>query len=272
MFKVSHSVIRADDQLLAKFTFVPETRGLSLVELGFWSESHPIEIAGSTVGHISDNKVLLKKVQIAEVLIPYNNKPIECRMSYIDDNNLVASKTEIFVLEQRPSVQTAEKENPVISFGGTSFENRMSNIQNVIGNNKSKWQLKLSVSDHVVVQVLRYGAKPITVCFGEPGHELSFPDFIFTVYPQNYTFVIPVELINKNRKMYGSDRLSVFELIKPDFHKIPDIYYKRIISNSIDIGSNKQKVRELSYFSSPVGEPLTGGWIIKNNLPVKNDL
>lgn len=274
MNKITPEIIRADDRLLAKLSFqLDNDKKSQFVSLEFWSDGQPMDLINTTAGNIKGYSVVIKNPKrFVEICIPYA-RTIECRIAYLNADNLVQSETITIELEEVAAIILDDTQTDSLQVDGSSFEEKMRQLPQTLAKRPSAWTLKLSLTDAIHVKVLKAGKQPTWACFGQMGHELSNTDFMFTLYPGIESFSIPTELILKYHRHHLRDgRLSVFELVRADFHRIPDVLYKSVISNSIRLSEFTMPERHLvSYFTAPTGEPLGDRWVVSNNLPQLQD-
>jgi hypothetical protein len=266
---MTYEIIRFEDRLIAKFTFVLDNISKkSTIE--FWDGPTPLEIISTTYGIILGHKVILDEYKRSDVCIQYTDRPIECRIAYLDGDDLVKSKTLQIELENIAEIKHSNQNVDSLKGDGKSFETQMRQIPEILAKHSSSWYLKLELEENIVVRVLRHGNTPLVGCFGQNTYEVSVTDFIFTLYPEINSFVIPIELVFKNHmKLKKHERLFISELIRVDFHRIPNILYKHVISNGVDVSNVKHQEKHLlSHFTGPTGQPLGFKWVVINNLPV----
>lgn len=270
MIKVTTQVIRFEDSLMCKFVFTLDMAIKSKsMTIEFWDGEHSVDIATTTVGYIQRKKITIDQPkQRVEVCIPYLDHQIECRVAYLDEDDLVKSETLQIEPEKVSSVEASRLEPDFVPSDGENFSEQMTNLPDTLKERGSAWNLKLTASSNIVVEVLKSGPEPIKAAFGDGQHEVTSSDFIFTLYPNQKNFVIPAEVILKFKKNYRGLLLGVSELVEAGFHRIPNVYYKSPISNFIHGNRIKSENHSLSNFRTPDGETFGENWIVQNDLPV----
>lgn len=276
MNKITPEIIRVRDQLLIKLSMHLESVESEWNYIEFRQNDKSLEIFSTTEGSIKENRVILRKRKsYLEVCIVYTSGPWECIIAYLDGNDLLKHQTIPLEVEQLDPIRELEQVVDIIKTKNVGFSERLKELhRTVLPSRHSPWQLKLEVQRDLRIKVLRSGASVIHVTFGKYSPELIKGDFIFTLDPHVKVFAIPREIIWQNYHTYGGKTgLGIFELVQADFHRIPDVYYKTAISNSVPLNEfPKIQKGVLSSFTSPLGILFTEDeWNLQNGLPRRID-
>ena len=259
MSRVASDIIRVKDKLIIKLTISLEGSVSEWSYLEFRQDDSMLDILSTSAGFIQGNRIILKEQKsYLDVCLGYICEPFECIIAYLDGDNLMKHETLLVEPEVFKPIQTLEHNASVIRTGNVGFFDKLQELHKILATRRSLWHLKLEVNRDINVTVLRSGKSPITVAFGKSTDHIVTGDFIFSIEPEIKNFVIPIELVWRHYGTYKKRaRLSIFELVQVDFHKIPNVFYKSSISNSIAV-SDCVKIEQGSpeSFTSPLGEPL----------------
>jgi hypothetical protein len=233
-----------------------------------------LEIVSTTEGSIRDRKVVLQKQKsYLEVCLLYREKPFDCLIAYLDGDNLMKHETFEIEPEKVRPIESLTTVTEPIRTNSLDFNEKLRELYSELTLKRSTWHLKLELDKDIKVEVLRAGKRFTLVSFGESGPELVDGDFIFTLDPQVKRFVIPMELVWRNFHKYkGKAHLAVFELVRADFHRIPNMFYKRPISNSISLNDVPRMTDISATFTSPLGIPLPQDeWSLDYGVPTRSE-
>jgi hypothetical protein len=170
-----------------------------------------------------------------KVCVPYTSEPFDCIIAYLNNDNLLEHET-INIKPDLINLSHDDAQLVTIRTPNAHFVDRLNALPKILIERRSTWFFKLEVNNDVHVTVLRNGANPIYVSFGSSEIPMVESDFIFYVEANTRNFIIPIEVVWQNSAKYPENsRLGLYELVSVDFHKIPNIYYKSPISNSIQL-------------------------------------
>lgn len=96
----------------------------------------------------------------------------------------------------------------------------------------------MACPDDVLLTVKEAGKDAALVCLGEIGEELSASDYVFQIDPFIKHLNFPKSLLREYHHLYTPGcSLGIFELIKPDFLGVKNVFYKILISNTLSLSS-----------------------------------
>jgi len=272
MSKVVSDIIRVKDRLLIKLAIYLERTHAEWNYLEFRRENSILDILSTTEGFIQNNRIVLKKQKSRlEICIDYSDKPFDCIIAYLDSDNLMKHETVHIEPEIFKPIQPFGQEAIVVETGERLFSDKLQELHKTLTTRRSLWHLRISLERDLKVSVLRSGKSSINVAFGSSGDDVVIGDFIFSIDPDTKNFVIPVELVWMNSKLYPRHaRLAIFELVQADFHRVPNMFYKSPISNSVVYSDcDKIETGSLEAFTSPLGLVFTPDqWRCDYNLPI----
>ncbi|KKN56078.1 hypothetical protein LCGC14_0575920 [marine sediment metagenome] len=219
-----------------------------------------LEVLQTSSGSILEDRVTIdKKISEIEIDILHkdNLRQIEGVLAYFKQGNIIHCETTSTLI---PAIPVMSK---------NIFEIKTSNIKGI-----SKWKVEIKVKDDIILSIVTAGPSPTLMVFGDSSQTLSHTDVIYSVYPTIDTIIIPKELIWYKYNDYVTTELGCYELIRPDCHKIENLYYKIPSSELVDVSRLPKPVKqELSNFRTPVGGAFNPEeWSIGNlGLPVRSD-
>jgi hypothetical protein len=256
MSKVNSEIIRVQDQLLIKLFIYLGKEHAEWNYIEFRKDDLTLDILSTTEGAIRKKRViLLKQKPYLEICLNYISDSFDCVIAYLDGDNLLKHETTLIEPEQIKSITKAKDETDFLATSNNSFAERLQELYERLTSRRSLWHLKLELDKNIKVTVLRSGKASVNVAFGRSSYEPVSGDFIFSLDPEIKNFIIPTELVWRNYHEYeGKAHLAVFELVQADFHRIPNMFYKSPISNSVALSHFPKVITTNSVqFSSPLG-------------------
>lgn len=278
MSEIKQHIVRVNDQYLLKIHLsIRQSVPFKTMTVEYFApgkQQEPEYILSTSEGSIRNNKVYItgQKNVIENCLIP-PKEPIDCLISFLDGDSLVAFETiQIQTLSLPPSIKHSEIEIASIKTLNQKFEKRMYDFHQKLRANVSDWRLQLKVDSNIVVRVIKPGRETYAA-FGRASENLLASDFVFRLYPDMQQFVIPKEVFwSQADSMSVDSLLGCFELVRADFHSA-DVYYKMMISNPVKVEDfpKQRKSADLTQFTLPSGDEFSSSnWRMGANLPIRN--
>jgi len=271
MSRVASEIIRVQDRLLLKLSIRLERECAEWSYIEFRSGDSVLDIFSTTEGAIQGNRIIIRKQKpYLETCLDYISSDFDCVIAYLDGDNLMKHETIHIEPERVKVIEGIEERSESVATENKDFAGGLRELHDALALRRSAWHLKMELDKDIKVAVLRCGKVPISVVFGEFSDGLVDGDFIFTLDPLIKSFVVPTELVWRNYRKYKKQaRIAVFELVQADFHRIPNIFYKSPISNSVAVSAfPKIKPVNSESFTSPLGVPLSQDkWQCEYGLP-----
>lgn len=259
---MKQEIVRLNDQYFIKVFLTLENKNQNYITVEFLDENNfPDYIISCSTGYIKNNKIYIKQFsKNIEICIALQKNDLQCIISYINNEDIVFYDQHL--ISGHNLVLKNDIDSTKISTVDRVFDKKLYTFKQQLKTNTSKWRLLLKTSgSDIKVKVLKFG-NLTRAAFGTFEPELSYKDFVFTLYPGITDFIIPRELIR-------SQEVGCFELVKSDFHSI-DIYYKMSISNAIHLKTIENNL-SITDFRDIFGKPLDQNqWEIKNGLPIRS--
>lgn len=219
-----------------------------------------VDIIATSKGHIKNNMIIVDEECHSlpvDLMCPQEMNNVNCSLVYYKNGDIQQDTQEFFI--------------------HNTIKKQVIREYRDIEKAESNWKLSISIEHNgLKVEIKEKNSHNIFVSFGEKEEVVSYSDFIFAILDDVKSFMIPIELIEKNRKNYSNNsEIGCSELIKGNHFSLNNIYYKIPISNFIRISDfpsiNKNNV--VSDFKDPFGRILDfKSWTMDkfSNLPVKN--
>ncbi len=277
MNKVQNKPIRVDDLLRTKVSLSLEYPDeFHRVTVEFRHDGGLSFILWTSEGSIYKNKIILtSKKPSLECVIEHVEQETDCIIALFDERGDLADHESLPLSVEDP--EDEDQDIQVIKSTNAGFKYRLEHfIRKTSSQKQSTWTIVLEASNsNISGRIIRSGEKKIFVAFGQPSDNLAASDYIFPIDKDTGRFVIPKEIIWKNYESYVPNlKLACFEIVKADFHKIDNLFYKMQISNSISLSDlpKKRQQAQLHHFSTPTGLPFDADlWEMKESLPVDKE-
>ncbi len=206
-------------------------------ELSFMSNDKPLSILSTTSGRIENDVVISYNMSQSEIFVEYlGDSKIECLVGYYKGDNLDYSITLDSVIEYDREIKEVAINSPVISTVSKEFNERLSDFKKHLKKTSSLWKFDLSCPNDVVLSPVTKGKDKIIIAFGEVSEEMLASDYFFSVDANAKVVNIPKEIFELKHPQYSSGcKIGVFELVKPDFINVDNVYFKVLISNTLSL-------------------------------------
>lgn len=276
MSKVEAQPFRIDkDNLIRVRIYIThmECQGISIQ----FKNSDQIEIVSTSSGSILGNEVKIASVpEYVQIFITgSNSKDYECLISYLNGTSLIHSESVTFTMDKTATISPSPTEIASIKGDGNNWNIREKHFKEVVQGRRqsSLWQVFLSCTNDIIVTVKTRSNKRCFMTFGAESDIVLHSDFLFPVDPDVKKIVIPAEAfwINYGKYNLKYSQVACFELIKPDFISIGNVFYKRKISNWLNVEDiPKIKSSTIGSFKTPTGNSLGDEWFIstESGLPI----
>ena len=218
-------------------------------------EPEETNIVSTSAGAIYKNKIILQKEIKANVYIkPPSTRKIKCLVSFLRDNELIDYEhIEVIMPVLEHSTKTRIK---TIYTEGDSFAERQKQISDKL-RDVGQWSAKVTFNPDIVISFNKKGTDDTVGCFGQESEGRLSSDFVFKLDPKVPSITIPIEVFWDRYEQYNAGkRMGIFEWIRADFHSAKNIYYKRLISNSMELSKFPKIQLTGNTMSSPTGEGL----------------
>jgi len=249
----SHSFILDDEKLIRVKMFLLPIKS-DKVSIIFKSNKNIIPIVSTSHGLItSENNIDIKGVcEYLQVFIHSPESPdCECIVSFFNQG-LIHSESIQFKIDNLGIITTVSTDFEIIKSSGKSFKAKMSNFQKNISS--SKWNVFLSIEEDIVVNIRSPYKRHKLLSISDDEKEITVNDLIFKVNYNTKKIFIPKEWIIK----MNLQNISCYEIIKPDFIKLDNMYSKRQVSNTIDVSG--VEVSETYTILTPTNSLFDDSW------------
>lgn len=206
--------------------------------LAFQSDGSRIAILSTSTGSIDTHDNLEIKGKTAEIYLEYTNSSmnIECLIGYYENKELKYYETLKINAESNKEIEKSQLHISTIKTMHGSFKYKVDSFLESLNKRQSLWKMSISSKEDISVNVLNSGDSSIMISFGEESKDIMVSDYIFEAFSKIETFIIPREILKTQYPLYQPHcRLGIYELVKPDFIKNKNIYYKTLISNTIPL-------------------------------------
>lgn len=219
----------------------------------FKGEPDPIIVATSA-GAIYENRILAFKEKRFMVYLeyPYDNKDIICTLSYVENDKIVDHETFDIPIQKRDRPPVTKK-GSTIQTDGESYKSRLEEFQKLL--TQSKICAKVEAKEDIIVIFDEPIKNSNWYAFGQISNRIQISDFVTKVLPGQFKVIIPIEVFWQQYSKYKAGvQLGFFEIVKADFLTAANVYYKRLISNTLSLSDFPKKQLQPATVFSPLGE------------------
>lgn len=238
MSKIDVQNIRTDDHRIMFVNFdLDYDAEFEYATIIFQCNGESLRIVSSTVGSINEEGHIKTKIKKGQCYLEYcDSGRLDCLVGYYSKNDLQYNEILSVSVEKTEQIIDSSINIRTIGSRSRSFEKKYTTFLSSLNDQPSSWLLDISFVEDVFIRILAKGQQPTLVSFGENSTELLGSDFIFVLYPETSKLNIPKEILAKQYTKYPIGcKLGVFELVKPDFLNLENLYYKVPISNTMTL-------------------------------------
>lgn len=237
MTELTAKYLRVDNKSVIRVDIIIDKTGFNKIAVVFKSNNISVLPISVSNGIISGTDIIITGRSSIYLDAADHGENIDCIISYYKDNIIFDNEVISFNVKIN-SVSATEKEIAVVKTGGRDFASRLKYIREALDKTISSWHLSAIIDRDIIITCKYIGKKYVksTMCFGDISTELLWTDFFFTVDSTIKKFIIPIEITTKMKKEYiDTSRLCCSELMKSDFHKLDNVFYKKRVSNIISL-------------------------------------
>lgn len=243
----------------------------------FKEEDYVFNIISTSQGIISENQIhITQQIDFVQVFLEDISKfaKCECILSYFDDKGeLIHTDIMDFEIYNKISIKSSEQYADIVkSNKNQTFKNRMQQFAKTINEGLgSKWSVRLQYENDIIMYVRTKSQNNCIMSLGEHSESVIDSDIVFSVNKNCKKIILPIEALWLKYNKYNTKTIACYELVKPDFVNLSNLYYKRKISNYLNIEiSPKIKRMSISEFTTPTGKNFEYPWKISEHsgLPI----
>lgn len=204
----------------------------------FYDEhDNPIPAKGINHGAVQDMSILItNRIMRLNAEIDTTNT-FYCVLNFFDDNGFKNSETLI------PTIIKTEPEEGLyirqIEVNERHVKAANEKLKHVLTHQTAgSWLLTVQKLIDIEISIINEGQGRI-LAIGPPSDVLSATDFVFGIGKNIKRIVIP-SLFLRNKGLKNEDEIVVSELVKSNCHTMPNLLFKKQISNKIRLGEQKQ--------------------------------
>ena len=187
-----------------------------------------LEILATSVGHIQSNSIEVMHVGLIECQVEYSTSSnvLECLVGYYSEGVLIHHESILSDFDNQRAIEDISVDIPELKTVLGSFEDRLVDFKQTLRRTESSLHANVQYDeDDVLITFLSNRDKTSFLSFGEDSEEILASDYIFSVIPETKVLHIPKEIIKSS-----GTRLSLWELVRPDFLSVSNVYYKVPVS------------------------------------------
>ena len=270
MSSIRADIVRINDTLCVKTVLSLDHMSKGSCEIEFKIGQQHLSILHSSDGSIYEDKVHLTQTKaIIEMILEYQPGLIECIISYLNSQNLLAHEALQFEVDKLQQIASS-----TIAIERTQSVNDdfMARMGAMFLSSDKTWRFVVAIQNNIHIQVLKSGGQRSFLAFGENNPQITCIDFIFPVDVGTTTIIIPKELVWGRYNLYSINaRLGCYLLAQADFHNIQHLYHKIPVSNTLPLSdlSKMNGIKTLAEFKTPVGLDFdAANWEVRNQLPI----
>jgi len=208
--------------------------------ISFKCGNSKVEINTTSSGSIDQEGNVRITEKKCEMYLDYceNSDILECLVGYYIQNDLIYYETLTASFDNTKKIDRTHISIPTVGTTPGSYSDRLADFLALIDRRKSLWEIRISCPDDVFVEIVKKGTDPTMVSFGEVSKDLRISDYIFKIDATIQHINIPKDLVRQYYPSYAAGtNLGIFELVRPDFLGVPNVYYKVLISNTLSLSS-----------------------------------
>lgn len=247
MSSITANVYRSDDSRIIRVSLELDYAKGDHSLISFKCGENKIAVISTSKGNIDSEGNVKTDARSIEMHLEYANSSnkLECLVGYYDERDLKYYETLTSTFDNSIGIVETPVSVPSLKTIPASYKARFQDFFAALDRRVSSWQVEMSYPEDVVLQIVKSGKDPMTVCFGEQSREVLSSDYIFQLDPEVNKVSLPREIVKNRYHKYSSNcSLGLFELIKPDFLGVQNVFYKSPISNLLNI-SEFRKANEL---------------------------
>lgn len=242
MSNIQTTLYRSQDHRMLKIQLSLDfKKPYEYATVSFKCEDQKLEVTSTSTGSIDqEGNVRLSTSLNSEMYVEYceisNN--LECLVGFYNANELVYYEALVASFDNTKNITGTPILIPHIGTIPGSHNTRFADFREALKRRKSSWQISMTCPDDVLLTIDKAGKNLTLVCLGETTNELASSDFVFQIDPFINHLNVPKSLLRKNYDLYTPGcSLGIFELIKPDFLGVKNVFYKVLISNTLSLSS-----------------------------------
>jgi len=236
---------RSNDQRIIKVEVTCDySNAFDYALVAFKCGDRELEILSTSIGGIQGGKIELNGPAKLKTFIEYCSEDgtLECLIGYYNKKELIHYENLSSVFDHQKTIEQFDVATPKLRTAKSSFSNRFSDFKETLIRTKSSWHATIKQQNDVLITFISNGKQSALLSFGEESEEILASDYIFSVDPPVSKLHLPQDFFDKRRNQYSSRcKLGVFELVKPDFVSVSDLYYKLSICSTIPLSEFTSK-------------------------------
>lgn len=208
--------------------------------ISFKCGDQKLTVTSTSMGNIDQEGNVKSNATNIEIYTEYCkiSNILECLVGFYNANELMYYETLVASFDNTKSILETHISIPYIGTVPGSYDVRFADFRKALKRHISSWKIGITCPDDVLLTVEKSGAHIALICFGETAGEVTASDYIFQIDPLINHINIPKSLLRKYYHLYTPGcSLGIFELIKPDFLGVKNVFYKVLISNHLSLSS-----------------------------------
>jgi len=163
---------------------------------------------------------------------------LECLVGFYNRNELMHYETLVTPFDSKKSITETQISIPSIGTIPGSYKTRFTDFRDALKRRVGSWKITMTCPDDILLHFDKVGTSVTLACLGEACEELRASDYVFQIDPVLKQINVPKDLLKRNYELYTPGcNLGIFELIKPDFLAVKNVFYKVLISNTMSLSS-----------------------------------
>jgi len=242
MSSIETQLFRSRDSRLLKNTITFDYKGdFEQMIISFQCGEKVLDIYSTSAGRINavEKQVEIPNLQPLEIYTEYGemSSKVDCLIGYYHQRELQHYEALSATFESGKQIVESAIEVPVIATVPESFSGKFRDFQEKLHRGMSLWKIEMSSTDNIGLTIKTTATEFSLFCFGEFSEEVLASDYIFPLDPKLTHLTIPREILEKKYSQYNPGcKIGIFELVKPDFVGVTDLYFKTLVSNTLSLG------------------------------------